>query len=435
MLGMIDGAASAAPRRVDHDLDRDGPRDGGASRRRCSWSPRRSSRSSASRCSRRMSAARCPRRDRSRRARRCARRGRLGACSERLLAYGQHFANELYSPAHMLRTVMSFAMPITAYSIFVYAGYLGMIAGVFSRRAEVVFVSTRRVRADARDLRAAVHEPRSRAGTGDGTARRDSHDAARAAVHFRRGGVAVLAHRCADRRELAGEPGAAACRRRRVARRASAASRCAWCRSTGAKSRNARTRRHKHSRRIRPAVSALVAWAKQQSITPDRWARALFEQTTHEQLHLTAETGLPTVHMGALPDLLLARADRVTRRRRACAASTFAGSSASTSRRRSAIPTTEVVLGGFHIREVARLGRQVRADRAEAGARSIVHRLDDRAVEIEVIGNRARARRARHWLLPAVARESRGKRRAVSRRAAVQLVIRVGRARPHDVHV
>src|SRR5205823_2702403 len=42
---------------------------------------------------------------------------------------------------HLLQTAMVFAMPITAYSLIVYAGYLGILVGMWTRRAEVVFVS------------------------------------------------------------------------------------------------------------------------------------------------------------------------------------------------------------------------------------------------------------------------------------------------------
>src|SRR5262249_19063327 len=41
----------------------------------------------------------------------------------------------------------------------------------------------------------------------------------------------------------------------------------------------------------------LVAWADEQmkQLGPDRWARAVFEEDTHEYMHLTALTGLPTL--------------------------------------------------------------------------------------------------------------------------------------------
>ena len=54
-------------------------------------------------------------------------------------------------------------------------------------------------------------------------------------------------------------------------------------------------------------LTQLVAWAKQQmrSQAPESFGRALFEEDTHEEMHLTAETGLPTFHMGPIPDMLL----------------------------------------------------------------------------------------------------------------------------------
>src|SRR5262249_57031082 len=47
------------------------------------------------------------------------------------------------------------------------------------------------------------------------------------------------------------------------------------------------------------------ATAKMREIGPGSWARALFEEDTHEHLHLTAITGLPTLHLPPLPDMLL----------------------------------------------------------------------------------------------------------------------------------
>src|SRR6185295_9770844 len=53
--------------------------------------------------------------------------------------------------------------------------------------------------------------------------------------------------------------------------------------------------------------ASLERWAgdRVREITPGAWARALFEEDTHEHFHLTARTGLPTFHMSPEPDLLL----------------------------------------------------------------------------------------------------------------------------------
>jgi uncharacterized membrane protein YeaQ/YmgE (transglycosylase-associated protein family) len=61
--------------------------------------------------------------------------------SMRLLAYGQHYSNELYTVTHLLQLVLSLAMPMTVYSLVVYVGYVGTAIGAFSRRAEVVFIA------------------------------------------------------------------------------------------------------------------------------------------------------------------------------------------------------------------------------------------------------------------------------------------------------
>jgi hypothetical protein len=117
---------------------------------------------------------------------------------------------------------------------------------------------------------------------------------------------------------------------------------------------------------------------------PSRWGRALFEQDTHEQMHLTALTGLPTLHMGWLPDLLLRERIEDT------TPESFArfnvrwvvavGESPSLGK-----PESEVVIGDFHIREVGEWdGKFARIEQGTGEV--VVHRLDDRAVEIEVTG-------------------------------------------------
>lgn len=304
--------------------------------------------------------------------------------SERLLAYGQHFANDLYSTTHMLRTVMSFAMPLTAYSLFVYAGYIGMIVGLFSRRSEVVFVSL-----VAFVLMLGVCElPYMSLGLvpGQETGRLGAIRMMLLARPF----IFVAA---ASLLSLVGAQIAVSLRAGPARQRAVAAALLGVLGGVALRVapvywREESQRAYETTQGFAPDPAGrreLVAWAKQQSIAPDHWARALFEQTTHEQLHLTAETGLPTLHMGALPDLLLAErmVDTTPESLRRFNIRWVVGVDKSPTL---GAPETEVVVGTFHIREVA--GWDGKFARIEQGTGNvIVHRLDDRAVEIEVVGN------------------------------------------------
>ncbi len=117
-------------------------------------------------------------------------------------------------------------------------------------------------------------------------------------------------------------------------------------------------------------------------LRPGAWGRALFESDTHEHFHLTALTGLPTLHIGPQPDLLL--------RER------MEDLSPSSLRRfdvRWVIAydrspnlgdaDSELVLGNFHIRQLHEWdGKFARVERGTGEVR--VTRLDDRAVEIDV---------------------------------------------------
>lgn len=303
--------------------------------------------------------------------------------SERLVAYGQHFANDLYSATDFLRTVMTLAMPMTAYSLVVYAGYIGLVVGLFSRRAEVVFVSV-----VAFVLMLGICElpylslglvPGQESGR-IGALRmmllvRPFMFVAAAYLFSLLGAQIVASLRAAPHRQrivaaaLLGVVGGVALRVVPVY----------W--------REESQRAYEQTQAFAPDPEgrrALVAWAKQQAITPDRWARALFEQTTHDQLHLTAETGLPTVHIGALPDLLLRQriVDTTPASLRRFNIRWVVGVGKSPSL---GDPATEKTLGTYRIREVTDWdGKFARVERGTGNV--IVHRLDDRAVEVELIG-------------------------------------------------
>ncbi|MBA3539419.1 MAG: hypothetical protein H0T79_07295, partial [Deltaproteobacteria bacterium] len=133
----------------------------------------------------------------------------------------------------------------------------------------------------------------------------------------------------------------------------------------------------------------LGAWAREQVATlgPAAWGRALFDEDTHEQMHLTAETGLPTFHMGPLPDLLLRERIEDTS---AASLARFNVRWVIGLNRSPAIgnPDTEVVLGSYHIRTLDTWdGKFARLEKGTGEVK--VLRLDAEAVEIEVTGTTA----------------------------------------------
>jgi hypothetical protein len=115
---------------------------------------------------------------------------------------------------------------------------------------------------------------------------------------------------------------------------------------------------------------------------PGRYARALFEEDTHEHMHLTAATGLPTFHMAPLPDMLLR--ERIEDMSSASLARynvrwvVAVGSSPTLGD-----PASEQIFGTYHVREVP--GWDGKFARIERGKGNVVTtRLDDEAVEIDV---------------------------------------------------
>jgi hypothetical protein len=111
----------------------------------------------------------------------------------------------------------------------------------------------------------------------------------------------------------------------------------------------------------------------------------LFEEDTHEHLHLTALTGLPTFHMSALPDLLLReRIENVapdSLRRFNVRWVIGVGRSPGLGD-----PASEIVLGTYHIRTLPDWdGKFARVERGYGTVETV--QLDDRAVEVDVRGN------------------------------------------------
>jgi hypothetical protein len=295
--------------------------------------------------------------------------------SERLLAYGQQFANQLYSPADFLHTILKMAMPISAYALLVYAGYIGIVAGVLSRRAEVVFVT-----ATALVLLLGICElPYFALMPGQTTARLGALRMMLLVRPFIFAAAACLL-------ALVGS--------QLFVRRRAAAALLGLAAGVGLRVlpvfwRDETQRAYEETQAFAPdpqGRDALVTWARAQQVGPQSWGRALFEQDTHEQLHLTALTGLPTLHMGALPDLLLREriADTSPDSLRRFNVRWIVGVGASP---KLGDPSTEITVGTFHIRQLAGWdGKFARVEQGQGDV--IVHRLDDRVVEVELVGTR-----------------------------------------------
>jgi hypothetical protein len=303
----------------------------------------------------------------------------------RILAYGQHFPNPLRTPARLLEDLLASPSPVTAFAALEYAGYFGILAALWSRRAAPVFVA-----ASAFVLLLGLSDAPYLAlelAPGLGVARLGTERLAQLARPFvwaaSAYGLAIfVAHaRVAWR-------GAAPWRRLAAAAVLGIIG-GATLRALPALWTSAADRAANEARVFAPDPAGraqLTQWATARvaEITPGRWARAIFEEDTHEHFHLTAETGLPTFHMGPEPDLLLRERIEDT--------------SVASLRRfnvRWAIgvdrspklgdPTTEQVLGSYHIRELpAWDGKFARIERGTGEV--TVTRLDDRGVEVDVTG-------------------------------------------------
>lgn len=312
----------------------------------------------------------------------------LGAASwmplaERILAYGQHFPVPLQAPAQLVEALLQQPTPRTAFAMLTYAGYLGILAGLWSRRAAVVFVA-----ATALVLLVGLCESPYLAldlAPGRMVARLAAERLAQLARPFVAAAgayaIAVLAAQAA-----AAWRGASP-RRRWVAAALIGVMAGAAAREAPAlwHSAAARAERETQVFAADPEGRAqLASWAAARAaeLRPDAWARAMFETDTHEHLHLTAITGLPSFHLGPQPDLLLRERieDASPESLRRFDVRWVIAADRSPAH---GDPATERRLGSFRICEVAGWdGRFARIERGEGAVR--VTRLDDEAVEIDV---------------------------------------------------
>ncbi len=305
--------------------------------------------------------------------------------AERLLAYGQHYPNELYNAVHALQMLLQYAMPMTTYSALVFASYLGMLFGPWTRRAEVIFVSIVAFvmllgLADSAYLSFGLAPGKSVARLGVirimMLARPFVYACAAWVI-----GTLYLYVRTAWR---------APARRPRIRWIAPALvgvlavtfARLApefWSSETD--------RAVSEATKFAPDLqgeSQLEAWAEAEmaKATPQAFGRALFEETTHEHLHLTARTGMPSLHLPPIPDLLLKERIEDTSPE-SLARFNIRWVIASGTSPSIGDANSERVLGQFHIRDIREWDGKFA--RIESGTGTVeTTRIDDDVVEINV---------------------------------------------------
>ncbi|HEV7558384.1 MAG TPA: hypothetical protein VGO00_23100 [Kofleriaceae bacterium] len=301
----------------------------------------------------------------------------------RILDYGQHFPNIMRTPGQLLENLLQAPSPVTAWGMVVYAGYFGIIAGLWSRRAVVVFVA-----ATALVLLVGLCDAPYLAldlAPGRGVARLGTERLAQLARPFvfaaaGYGMSVVFGH--AIRAWHGAKP-----RQRMIAAAVIGVMTGAVVRAIPVMWRSATNRAIGETQVIAPDPDGrmqLEVWAlaRMHDLGPGRWARALFEEDTHEHMHLTVATGLPSFHLPPLPDMLLReRMEDVSKpslRRFNVRWAIAIGHSPAVGD-----PDTEKQLGTYRIREVTDWdGKFARIERGTGTVETT--RLDDEAVEIEV---------------------------------------------------
>ncbi len=133
-------------------------------------------------------------------------------------------------------------------------------------------------------------------------------------------------------------------------------------------------------------MRALVAWGREQvaEMSPDRFGRLMYDDVSNAVFHLEAESGLPTVSLGAISDLMLR--ERIENRsgaslRRFCVRWVMRyGKSPKLGN-----PKTELEIGRFHIREVSGWdGHLARVERGDGEA--VVTAIEDERIDVELRG-------------------------------------------------
>lgn len=298
----------------------------------------------------------------------------------RILQYGEHFPNGLHEPASLIENLLQAPSPVTWFGMLGFAGYFGVLAGLWSRRAAVVYIAAVGLAlvvglCDLPYLALGIAPSKTVARLGVERLVQIARPFLGAAAAYAiaiLGRHAVAAWRTATNKRLAaGVLGLCAAVLLRVVPNA-------WEDLTG------RAVAEAHVFAPDPVGrQQLTAWARKLNISADRYARIVFEEDTHEEMHLLAETGVPVFHMGPIPDLMLReRIEDLTAPSLARFdvrwAVGLAGRSPSIGD-----PNSEVALGQYRIREIPTWdGKFARIEKGEGTVTTT--RLDDDAVTIDV---------------------------------------------------
>jgi hypothetical protein len=304
--------------------------------------------------------------------------------AERIYLYGQHFPNPIRTPERVIEDLLASPSPVTVFAMLTYAAYFGILAGLWSRKAAPVFMATSALvllvgLSDAPYMALDI--------TGPAVARLGTERLAQLARPFIGAcsayGITVIwravvaAWATAPRRQRligAALVGAMSC----IAARQIPT---VWWNIAGRARNETQIWAPDHAGRM-----GLVAWANQvaPTVTPDHYARAMFETDQHMHMHLTAMTGLPTFHQSWLPDLLLRERieDASPESLRRFNVRWVVAENGSPSLGN---PDTERVFGTFHIRELADWdGKFARIEKGEGSVTTL--ELDDSHVTVDVRG-------------------------------------------------
>ncbi|HEY4242110.1 MAG TPA: hypothetical protein VGM88_19965 [Kofleriaceae bacterium] len=301
----------------------------------------------------------------------------------RILAYGEHFPNGLHPPGQLLIDLLALPAPVTWFALLGFAGYFGVIAGLWSRRASLVFAAA----VGLLLLVGLCEEPYLALGLmpSESVARLGVERLAQIARPYL-GALAAYGLAIVVRAALV-QWKSASRRQALVAAALIGVMCCVVVRILPAAWEVATTRveAEAHVYANDPVGRAtLQQWAAQQMrhIGPGAWARAYFEEDTHEQMHVTATTGLPTFHLGPIPDMLLREriedVSEASLERFDVRWAIGIGKSPSIGN-----PKTELQLGEYRVREID--GWDGKFARIEAGEGTVTTtRLDSGEVDIDV---------------------------------------------------
>lgn len=301
----------------------------------------------------------------------------------RMLEYGQHYPNELYTADKLLELVGQFAMPITSYAFIVYSGYLGTLVGLWTRRADTIFIAIVVLvmivgLADAPYLAFGLAPSQAVARLGAIRMMLLVRPFVFAAAAF---AIHALVRRTREAWTGAGE------RPRVIAAALLGIMVGSLVRVIPDYWASQVDRAVADSSQYAPDLDGqneLEQWAVRRvaKLRPQRWARAMFETNTHEHMHLTATTGLPTFHLAPIPDLLLREriedASPESLARFNVRWVIGVGESPELGD-----PDSELVFGTYHVRELREWdGKFARIERGTGTVEVLA--LDDEHVEIDV---------------------------------------------------